>query len=54
MEKKKFLSSKDDDMIIIARKYLDDCLYHDYSEEAKQDIRKTMEWLKELRIRLAE
>ena len=51
MEKK--LSELDAEMIIVARKYLDDCLYRDYSEEAKQDIRKTMEWLKELRIRLA-
>ena len=51
MEKK--LSEFDAEMIIIARKYLDDCLYYDYSGKAKQDIRKTMEWLKELRIRLA-
>ena len=54
MDKKKFLSTVDNDMIIIARKYLDDCLYHDYSDEGKKDIREVMEWLKELRVRLAE
>ena len=34
MEKK--LSELDAEMIIIARKYLDDCLYYDYSGKAKQ------------------
>ena len=52
MEKK--LSERDAEMIIVARKYLDDCLYCDYSEEGKKDIREAMEWLKELRTRLAE
>ena len=51
---KKILSTRDADMIIITRKYLDDCLYHDYSDESTKDIREAMKWLKELRIRLAE
>ena len=51
MEKK--LSERDTEMIIVARKYLDDCLYYDYSDEGKKYIRDVMEWLKELRTRLA-
>ena len=51
---KKKLSERDAEMIIVARKYLDDCLYRDYSEEGKKDIRDAMEWLKELKVRLAE
>ena len=52
MEKK--LSKHDDEMIIIVRKYLDDCLYYDYYEDSKKDIREAMKWVKELRTRLAE
>jgi len=45
-------------MIIYARKHLDDALhgidYGEFEEEAKGRIRETMEWLKELKVRLAE
>lgn len=56
MEKK--LSEHDLTMIIYARKHLDDALhgidYGEFEEEAKQRIRKAMDWLKELKVRLAQ
>jgi hypothetical protein len=56
MEKK--LSEHDLTMIIYARKHLDDALhgidYGEFEEEAKQRIHETMDWLKELKVRLAQ
>ena len=56
MEKK--LSEHDLTMIIYARKYLDDTLhsvdYGEFEEETKGRIKEVMDWLKELKIRLAE
>ena len=56
MEKK--LSEHDLTMIIYARKYLDGALheldYGEFEEESKTRIKEAMEWLKELKVRLAE
>ena len=56
MEKK--LSEHDLTMIMYARKHLDDALhgidYGEFEEDAKGRIKEAMEWLKELKIRLAE
>ena len=56
MEKK--LPGHDLTMIIYARKYLDDALhgidYGEFEEEAKAQIKEAMEWLWELKVRLAE
>lgn len=54
----KKLSEHDLTMIIYARKHLDDALhgidYGEFEEEAKQRIREAMDWLTELKVRLAQ
>jgi hypothetical protein len=53
MEKK--LSEHDLRMIIYARKFIDDAKRSlTYTDDEKLEIFKCMEWLKELKIRLAE
>ena len=52
---KKKLSEHDLTMIIYSRKYLDDAKRSlDYTDDEKVEIFKCMEWLKELKVRLAE
>ena len=53
MEKK--LSERDLTMIIYARKYLDDAKRSlAYTDDERAEIFKCMEWLTELKVRLAE
>ena len=55
---KKKLSEHDLTMIIYASKHLDDALhcidYGEFAEDAKIQIKEAIEWLQELKIRLAE
>ena len=47
---KKKLSERDAEMIIVARKYLDDALHCiDYSDYEKKEIKDCMAWLDTLR-----
>jgi len=51
----KKLSEHDSTMIIYARKYLDDAKRSiAYTDDERAEISKCMEWLTELKVRLAE